>query len=84
MQYLIKFKNQSYRKTRWINESSFFDEYSFFRLKIKPNYDIHKEVEVNEYVNNLVIGRLQINQRPDYSIYDRRPTVDVMDFHGYA
>jgi hypothetical protein len=29
MQYMIKFKNQSYRKVRWINESAFFDEYSF-------------------------------------------------------
>ena len=28
-QYLVKFKNMSYRKVRWINESEFFDSYSF-------------------------------------------------------
>ena len=45
MQYMVKFKNQSYRKTRWINESDFFELYSFQcqqklnRWKIKVKKD---------------------------------------------
>ena len=45
MQYIVKFKNQSYRKTRWINESDFFELYSFQcqqklnRWKIKVKKD---------------------------------------------
>lgn len=29
MQYLIKYKNLSYRRCRWVNESEFFEVLSF-------------------------------------------------------
>ena len=44
------------------NNQDLSDNFKFFALRMAANYKIHKKKEVDEYINNIVIKKHQIEQ----------------------
>ena len=56
--------------------------YKYFVLRIAPNYvgkNYEERKEVDEYINKMYIERDQISQTQDFSIYGKKPTIDVLE-----
>jgi hypothetical protein len=46
----------------------------YYELSIKPNYSVHSKSSVHKYIDEMMVERLQIEEKLDYSIISRKPT----------